>query len=93
MGSVPAGYLTFLQPSYHFAWHWARQCTDTRRHIAALSIMFLSFLDFVSGDLALTAVTGFNSEQPTSSSTVLEHLESGQGQGGLRPLTRPPVWA
>ena len=54
MGSIPDDCWNPLPRLGHFAWHWARQCTDTRAfYIAALSIIF-SFLDFVSGDLALT---------------------------------------
>ena len=34
-----------LQCLGHFAWHWARQCTDTSAfYIAALSIFFLSWI-------------------------------------------------
>ena len=44
--------LISLQPG-HFAWHRARQCTDTRFSISAIYIIFFYF-DFVSGDLALT---------------------------------------
>ena len=33
----------------HFAWHWARQCTDTRAfYIAALSIIFFSWISSVA---------------------------------------------
>ena len=54
MGSIPDECWNPLLRLGHFAWHWARQCTDTRAfYIAALSIIF-SFLDFVSGNLALT---------------------------------------
>ena len=44
-----------LQPLGHssFAWHWACQCTDTLSFIVLHSLQFLSFLDFVSGDLVL----------------------------------------
>ena len=40
LGSIPAGFWNLLPPLGHFAWHWARQCTDTRAfYIAALSII------------------------------------------------------
>ena len=45
MGSIPDVCWNDLQLLGHFAWHWARQCTDTRAfYIAALSIIF--FLGF-----------------------------------------------
>ena len=51
MGSIPEECQNALPRLGHFA---ARQCTDTRAfYIAALCIILL-FLDFVSGDLALT---------------------------------------
>ena len=54
MGSIPDECWNDQQRPGHFVRHWARQCTDTRAFcIAALSIIFF-FLDFVSGDLALT---------------------------------------
>ena len=54
LGSISIECWNSLPPLGHFAWHWARQCTDTRTfYIAALTIIF-SFLDFLSGDLALT---------------------------------------
>ena len=53
MGSIPDERWHALQDLCHFAWHWARQCTDTHTfYIAALSLFF--FLDNVCGDLALT---------------------------------------
>ena len=52
LGSIPVGWWNLFRLS-HFAWHWTRQCTDTCSfYIAALSSFV--FLDFVSGDLALT---------------------------------------
>ena len=56
VGSIPDDCWNPLQCLGHFAWHWARQCTDTCAfYIAALSIiLFFQVLDFVSGDLALT---------------------------------------
>ena len=44
----------------HFEGHWARQCTDTSAfYIAALSL-YIFFLDFVSGDLAMTGFLTLN---------------------------------
>ena len=52
--TIPADFWNLLLPLGHFAWHWARQCTDTRAfYVAALSMIFF-LLDFVSGDLTLT---------------------------------------
>ena len=43
--SIPDDCWNSLQPLCHFAWYWARQCTDTTAfYIAALSIIF--FLGF-----------------------------------------------
>ena len=54
LGSIPDDFWIDLQRLGHFAWDWARQCTGTRAfYIAVLSIIFF-FLDFASGDLALT---------------------------------------
>ena len=41
MALIPVRCWILLPCSGHFAWHWARQCTDTRAFfIAALSIIF-----------------------------------------------------
>ena len=84
-GSTPAECWNLQQPLGHFAWHWARQCTDKRAfYIAALSTIFFPF-DFISGDLALT---GFSLWTWTSDFHCLGTL-------GVRPgaSTRPHVRA
>ena len=54
LGSFPDEFWKSMPRLGHFAWHCARQCPDARAFcIALLSIIFV-FLDFVSGDLALT---------------------------------------
>ena len=51
MGSIPK---ECWNPLQCLCWHWASQCTDMCYfYITVLSIMYF-FLDFVSGDLALT---------------------------------------
>ena len=77
-GSIPAECWKSLPPLGHFAWHWARQCTDTHAfYIAALSIIFFSWISSV----AISRWQGFNSEHEHPTSTVWEHLESGPGPG------------
>ena len=45
MGSIPVACWNFLPPVCLFAWHWARQCTDTRAFILLCSLYFF-FLGF-----------------------------------------------
>ena len=45
-----------LHPICHFVWHWARQLTDTRHYIAALS-MIVFFSNVSSGDLSDRVIT------------------------------------
>ena len=43
LGSIPDDSWNVLQRLGHFAWHWARQCTDTRAfYIAVLSVISFS---------------------------------------------------
>ena len=84
LGSIPDVCWNALQRLRHVAWHWARQCTDKRAfYIAALSIIF--FLDFVSGDLALTELQIL--KQP-SDFHCFEELEVGPGPA-LAHMCRP----
>ena len=49
MGSNPEECWNALQRLGHFAWHWARQCTDKRAfYLAALSIIFFSWISSVA---------------------------------------------
>ena len=49
MGSNPEECWNSLQRLGHFAWHWARQCTDTRAfYLAALSIIIFSWISSVA---------------------------------------------
>ena len=49
LGLIPNECWNALQRLGHFAWHWTRQCTDTRAfYIAALSIIFLSWISSVA---------------------------------------------
>ena len=50
MGPISDECWNSVLPHGHFAWHWARQCT----YLYCCTLYNFSFLDFVSGGLALT---------------------------------------
>ena len=59
LDSNPARCWNSLLPLGHFAWHWARQCTDTLALFAKLSIICF-FLDFVRGYFCTDRAVNFN---------------------------------
>ena len=76
MDSNPAGCWNSLLLPCRFAWHWERQWTEIARlYIAVLSIILFSWIL----SAAISRWKGFNSQPEHPTSTVLEHLESGQG--------------
>ena len=58
-GSILVRYWNSLPPLGHFAWHWSRQCTDSRGfYIAALStILFLWFRQWRSRAYRILTLT------------------------------------
>ena len=87
-GSIPAGCQCWnpLLPHSHLHGSEPVSALTLSLYIAVLPIIFF-FLDFVSGNLSLT---GFQlHEHPNS--TILEHLEFGQGPG-LSYICRLGTW-
>ena len=62
-----------MQPLGHFAWHWARHCTDTCAFLLLNSQQI--FLSWISS-VAISRWQGFNSLHEHLTSNLLEHLDS-----------------